>query len=103
MGPTPVLSELTAIAGAPTWKSILLDRYHYIWHENSPEEVYDLSNDPHEQDNMMRGISPALLTTLRRALAPHVRNDTALWSRLPQRQEDVGRDGSPDLSNPGAR
>lgn len=90
--PTPLLSELTAIAGAPTWKSILLGQYHYIWHENSPEEVYDLAADPHEQQNLIRGVPPTLLTILRRALAPHVRNDSALWSRLPQHQEDVGRD-----------
>ncbi len=88
---TPIFSELTDIRGAPTTKSILVGRYHYIWGENRFEVLFDTESDPDELDNLMHPDNLTLVTQMRRALAPHIRNDRALWSRLPAQDEDAPR------------
>jgi hypothetical protein len=40
--PPAILSEFTDIRGAPTLKSVIVGRYHYIWGENRRQELYDL-------------------------------------------------------------
>jgi arylsulfatase A-like enzyme len=82
----PVLSEWTTIAGNLSTKSLLVGRYHYIWGENVQEAVFDLAADPGEHTDLSASARESgLLTQLRRAMAPHVRNDVELWNRLPQR------------------
>jgi arylsulfatase A-like enzyme len=80
----PVFSELTDIRGAPTMKSIIVGRYHYIWGENRIEALFDIESDPAELTSLMRRENQELITRLRRMMAPHIRNDAALWERLPQ-------------------
>lgn len=81
----PVLSQLTDIRGAPTMKSLVVGRYHYIWGENRFEALFDLEADPGESQSLMKRENLELVTRMRQLLAPHVRADSALWSRLPQR------------------
>ncbi len=80
----PVFSELTDIRGAPTTKSLVVGRYHYIWGENRIEALFDLETDPGENTNIISRENLPLVTSMRRMLAPHVRGDSALWERLPQ-------------------
>ncbi len=80
----PVFSQLTDIRGAPTMKSLILGRYHYIWGENRVELLFDIEDDPAETTSLITRENRELVTRMRRLLAPHVRNDTALWERLPQ-------------------
>jgi len=80
----PVFSELTDIRGAPTTKSLVVGRYHYIWGENRIEALFDLATDPDELTSLITRENMDLVTQMRRLIAPHVRNDTALWNRLPQ-------------------
>ena len=81
----PVLSELTDIRGAPSSKSILVGRYHYIWGENGFEALFDVESDPDELDNLVHPDNLTLVMQMRRTLAPYIRNDRALWERLPAR------------------
>ncbi len=83
----PLLSELTDISGAPTMKSILVGRYHYIWGEQRFEALFDIESDPEELVSLMTRENLDLVTRMRRLLAPHIRGDAALWSRLPQSQD----------------
>lgn len=87
----PVYSELTDIRGAPTVKSLLVGRYHYIWGENRVEALFDLASDPTESTSLMTRENLDLVTRLRRLMAPHIRNDRALWQRLPQSQQGEPR------------
>jgi len=80
----PMFSELTDIRGAPTMKSLVVGRYHYIWGENRFEALFDTEADPAESVSLMTRENLELATEMRRLLAPYVRADTALWSRLPQ-------------------
>jgi len=80
----PIFSELTDIRGAPTMKSLVVGRYHYIWGENHIEALFDLAADSAESQSLMTRENLELVTRMRRLLAPHVRGDSALWSRLPQ-------------------
>lgn len=76
-------SQHTDIRGAPTMKSVVVGRYHYIWGENRFEALFDLASDPGEMENLLRAENLELLTAMRRVMAPHIRRDLALWSRLP--------------------
>lgn len=76
-------AEHTDIRGAPTMKSVVVGRYHYIWGENRFEALFDLAADPGEMNNLIRAENVELVTAMRRVMAPHIRNDLALWSRLP--------------------
>ena len=49
----PIFSELTDIRGAPTTKSLLVGRYHYIWGENRVEVLFDIELDPDELTNLL--------------------------------------------------
>jgi arylsulfatase A-like enzyme len=80
----PVFSELTDIRGAPTVKSILVGRYHYIWGENRIEALFDIEADPEESTSLVKQENVELVGRMRRLMAPHIRNDAALWERLPQ-------------------
>ncbi len=80
----PVFSELTDIRGAPTMKSLVVGRYHYIWGENRVEVLFDLESDPAESINLVSGENRQLVLQMRRLMAPHIRNDAALWERMPQ-------------------
>jgi arylsulfatase A-like enzyme len=79
-----VFSELTDIRGVPTTKSLIVGRYHYIWGENRVEALFDLISDPGETTNLVARENLELVTRMRRLMAPHIRNDAALWERLPQ-------------------
>ena len=79
-----VFSELTDIRGTPTTKSLIVGRYHYIWGENRVEGLFDLNSDPGELTNLVSRENLDLVTSMRRLMAPHIRNDAALWERLPQ-------------------
>lgn len=80
----PALSQLIDVRGEPTWKSLVMGRYHYIWGEDRREELYDLASDPGENRNVIvAAAEEGVLTELRRAMLPHIRNDRALWERLP--------------------
>jgi arylsulfatase A-like enzyme len=81
----PIFSQLTDIRGAPTMKSLVVGRYHYIWGENRFEALFDLASDSAESQSLITRENLELVTRMRRLLAPHVRGDSALWSRLPQR------------------
>ena len=83
----PVFSELTDIRGAPTTKSILVGRYHYIWGENRIEALFDIESDPGEMTSLLTRENLELVTRMRRLMATHIRNDTALWERLPQNED----------------
>jgi len=83
----PIFSELTDIRGAPTMKSLLVGRYHYIWGENRTEALFDIVSDPGELTNLMTRENLELATRMRGLMAPHIRNDSALWERLPQNDE----------------
>lgn len=83
--PEGVEAEFTDIRGAPIVKSITAGRYRYIWSEQGTQELFDLIEDPRETRNLVG--EPAhrgTLQRMRRLLAPHVRNDSVLWQRLPQ-------------------
>lgn len=80
-----IFSQLTDIRGAPTIKSLVVGPYHYIWGENRFEALFDLEADPAESQSLMKRENLDLVTRMRQLLAPHVRADSALWSRLPQR------------------
>jgi arylsulfatase A-like enzyme len=80
----PVFSELTDIRGAPTTKSLVVGRYHYIWGENRVEALFDFETDPEELTNLVTRENLELVTSMRRMIAPHIRGDSALWERLPQ-------------------
>jgi arylsulfatase A-like enzyme len=90
-----ILSEFTDIRGAPTLKSLIVGRYHYIWGENRREQLYDLLDDPREENNLVRPGNERLLNAMRRGLFPHVRYDRALWERLPSRRSDIQRGPRP--------
>jgi len=90
----PLVSELTDIRGAPTMKSIVVGRYHYIWGEQRFEALFDIESDPGELVSLMTRENLELVTRMRRLLAPHIRGDAALWSRLPQSGEPVTPDPS---------
>ena len=83
----PVFSELTDIRGAPTTKSLLVGRYHYIWGENRIEALFDIETDPGEFTNLVTRENLELVTRMRRLMATHIRNDAALWERLPQNDD----------------
>ena len=82
----PVFSELTDIRGAPTTKSLLVGRYHYIWGEHRVEALFDIESDPQELTSLMTLENRELILSMRRMIAPHVRGDSALWERLPQNE-----------------
>jgi arylsulfatase A-like enzyme len=82
----PVFSELTDIRGAPTTKSLVVGRYHYIWGENRTEALFDLQSDPGELTSILTPENLELVNSMRRMIAPHIRNDAALWERLPQNE-----------------
>ena len=80
----PVFSELTDIRGAPTTKSLVVGRYHYIWGENRIEALFDLATDPGEMTNIVTRENAELVFNMRRMMAPHIRGDSALWQRMPE-------------------
>lgn len=87
-GPDPTAerleAEFTDIRGAPIVKSVISDRFRYIWSEAGSQELYDLVEDPDEERNLVA--EPAYQDTvqmMRGLMAPHVRNDSVLWRRLP--------------------
>jgi arylsulfatase A-like enzyme len=58
--------------------SVYRNQYHYIRYENGSEELYDLSKDPNEWNNLAKKSSTALLTSFRSATpsktAPYAAN-----------------------------
>lgn len=89
-----VFSELTDIRGTPKLKSVVFDRYHYLWGEQGAEELYDRVGDPAERENLMQRRYLDVIMSMRRRMAPHIRQDRVLWERLPERAPPV-RDTSP--------
>lgn len=88
----PPFAEHTDIRGAPTMKSILVGRYHYIWGENRFEALFNLATDPGELDNLVRPEHLELVTAMRREMAAHILNDPALLDRLPAGKREPVQD-----------
>ncbi len=65
--PTSAWPHASVTTGGPGEHSVVVDGWHYIRRRDSADELYRITTDPTEHDNLIRSEAPAVREAIRRA------------------------------------
>ena len=66
--PTSIRAGKAALTNIPEYQGLRMANFTYVEYSTGEKELYDLTKDPNELDNLAAGADPALLATLHQRL-----------------------------------